>query len=157
MGDNIKSAYYEKWVRDKSSQNAMWLSQRVVNTVRRYLERILKRDFAGKLLDVGCGDGSFVACCRQEGIDAVGIDIRDGVDFERDKLPYKEDEFDIVFMYSLIEHISDPSQLLSEIRRVLVKNGLVIIITPNVDQVKFGFYADPTHVRPYNPRGVSAG
>lgn len=154
MNDSLKSAYYQGWIRDKSKQDSMQMSQRVVATMRRFFKHVLGRSFAGRLLDVGCGDGSFVEGCRKEGLDAVGIDIKDGVDFEHDRLPFKEDEFDIVFMYSVLEHINDPSNLLSEVRRVLARNGLLIVITPNMDQVKFKFYDDPTHVRPYNPKSI---
>ena len=57
-------------------------------------------------------------------------------------------------MFSVIEHIRDPSIILKEIRRMLVKDGLFVIITPNIYTAKFHFWDDPTHVRPYSPTNL---
>ena len=58
-------------------------------------------------------------------------------------------------MYAVIEHIKDPANILNEIKRVLTHDGILIIITPNLDKVKFNFFDDPTHVKPYNPRNIT--
>jgi len=151
---DIMTSYHKKWLKDKSKEDRIILNQRVLLNMKEFFKFVLNRQFKGKLLDLGCGDGSFVKCCQNADIDAVGIDISDGVNFEHDKLLYEDSQFDIVFMYSVLEHIHDPSNILNEIKRVLVDKGIVIIITPNLDQVKLNFFDDPTHVRPYNPRSI---
>lgn len=154
MKHDMKTLYYKKWIKDKSKNDSIALSQRVLLTMRKFFKFVLDHEFKGALLDLGCGDGGFVKCCQNAGIDAVGIDISNGVNFEYDKLPYKDNQFDIVFMYSVLEHITDPSNILNEIKRTLVNNGIIIIITPNLDQAKFNFFDDLTHVKPYNPRNI---
>ncbi|MDD4910396.1 MAG: class I SAM-dependent methyltransferase [Candidatus Omnitrophica bacterium] len=154
MSRDLKVIYHKKWIKEKAKGDNMSLNQRVFSTMEIFFDFVLHRKFRGKILDVGQGDGSFVKCCQRAGIEAAGIDINDDVNFEHDKLPYEDGQFDIAFLYSVLEHISDPSNLLGEIKRVLVNNGIVVIITPNIDQVKFGFFDDHTHVRPYNPRNI---
>jgi len=46
-------------------------------------------------------------------------------------LPFKEGAFDIVICSEVLEHLPDPEKAISEIRRVLVSDGLAIITTPN--------------------------
>lgn len=147
--------YHDNWVDDRQDTVRQdYLSGRVYETIKNLVTVIMKREFAGKLLDIGCGDGSFVRMCNKRGLDAAGIDIKDKCDFEADRLPYRDDAFDIVFMYSVIEHIADPDNILNEIRRVLKKDGLVIIITPEWRYSARSFYDDATHVRPYTSRSL---
>ncbi|HEY9584309.1 MAG TPA: DUF4910 domain-containing protein [Candidatus Paceibacterota bacterium] len=155
MTDDIKKLYHDKYLKDRSGLNQDYLHGRVFETLGNFFDSVLKKPFFGKLLDLGCGDGSFVKYCKSRGIEATGIDINNGVNFERDRLPYKDNSFDIVFMYAVIEHITDPSNILTEIKRVLSNNGVIVLITPNFDQAPIIFYDDPTHVKPYNPTNLS--
>jgi len=148
MNDLIEK-YYTHWVEQKTSQEQDYLKDRVFLTIEQLFKDILKKDFKGRVLDLGCGDGSFTRVCQKRGINAVGIDIKDGVNFEFDVLPYSENSFDVVFMYALIEHLHDPSNILREIKRVLTAKGVVVVITPNLKYAGNSFYDDPTHVRPY--------
>ena len=150
----ITEKYFEKRNADNAHDDKNFLNGRVFTTIDRFLREKAGRPLRGALLDVGCGDGAFVAYCNREGLGAKGVDIADGVDFETDSLGYPDHSFDIVTMFSVIEHIKDPSNILSEVRRVLAKNGLLVIITPNVQTAKFHFWDDPTHVRPCSPENL---
>ena len=147
----ITEKYFTKRNADNAQDDKKFLNARVFATIDRFLQQKAGHPLRGALLDVGCGDGAFVAYCSEQGLRARGIDIADGVDFETDKLRFPDHSFDIVTMFSVIEHIKDPSNILTEVRRVLVKNGLLVIITPNVLTAKFHFWDDPTHVRPCTP------
>ena len=82
------------------------------------------------ILDIGCGDGSLVKHLNSQEIVATGCDIKD-LNFEIDIFPYKEESFDYVLLYSVIEHINNTDHLMLEIRRMLKKSGILIIIAPN--------------------------
>jgi len=80
-----------------------------------------------KLLDIGSGNGAFVDVCREKDIDAFGIDVRSvhpycyQMSFEESCFP--SDEFDVVTMHDVLEHVVDPVQVLKEVRRILKERG----------------------------------
>ncbi len=147
--------YHSDWKNNTDPKTQDYLKKRVFETIDNLFTKIIKKEFKGKILDVGCGDGSFARVCNEKGLQAAGIDICDGCDFEVDKFPYADNEFDIVFVYSVIEHIHDPANLLKETKRVLKPGGTLIIITPEWRYSHRSFYCDPTHVRPYDSKGLA--
>ena len=52
-------------------------------------------------------------------------------------------------LYSVIEHVNNSANLLTEIKRVLQTDGNLIIITPNFRFCYSTFYDDPTHIKPF--------
>lgn len=93
---------------------------------------------------MGCGDGTRTVLFKRRGRSISGVDLSNWLkdefkkdikyrkaNFENKKLPYKDGVFDIVFSFDVIEHLPDPSSMLSEIYRVMKKNGIFIIGTPN--------------------------
>jgi SAM-dependent methyltransferase len=105
-----------------------------------------------KILDVGCGVGSFVASCRRRGLRAFGVEpdrIGQGASLTSiqiakrrvdeqvfvvavgEKLPFADGSFDLVTMNQVIEHVSDQSVVLREALRVVKPGGLVYIACPN--------------------------
>ncbi len=154
------TVYYHKlWSGKKTEPDRMYMQNRVLNTFKALFSFILSSEFSGKVLDLGCGDGSLVKACIDAGIQAKGIDICDGVDFEADRLPFDDGEFDIAIMYSLLEHLQHPGNLLSETRRVLKPGGKLVVITANFQLnnpllCEKEFFDDPTHVHPYNRKSI---
>ena len=88
----------------------------------------------GKLLDVGCGNGLLVDCCK----DAYGVDVVQHWD-EDDRLqvctstwiPHKDKMFTTASCIEVLEHAEYETILLQEIHRVLQPYGLLIITVPN--------------------------
>jgi len=100
---------------------------------------------AKRILDIGCGDGSFVA--RFKGHSEVfGIDIshkaidlarRAGVkafraDISCERLPFEEKYFDVVYMGDIVEHLLNPDFAVCEALRVLKPRGFFVLSTPNL-------------------------
>jgi 2-polyprenyl-3-methyl-5-hydroxy-6-metoxy-1,4-benzoquinol methylase len=95
------------------------------------------------LLDVGCSSGSVLAVAKDLGFDVKGVDTAlQAVNTARsfgfdvfhgtlDEAKYDDNEFDLIVLFELIEHITNPKQLLQECHRILKKNGVVLINTPN--------------------------
>lgn len=152
--------YYNKlWQIKKIEPNRLHTQEKVFKTLKVLFSKILKSEFSGKILDVGSGDNALVQVCLKHGIEAKGIDICNGVNFESDKLPFKDNEFDIVIMYSVIEHLQRPVNILLEVHRVLKPGGKVVIITSNFQLENLflcakDFFNDPTHIRPYNRKSI---
>jgi len=115
-----------------------------------------------RLLEIGCGRGEVLGSFQRLGLDCSGIDISKSsgknlgnidikkIDVSNDKLPYKENTFDIIYHKSLIEHLYSPMNLMDETYRVLKPGSIVIILTPDWASQMMVFYEDFTHCRPYN-------
>jgi len=118
-------------------------------------------------LDLGCGRGEWLELLTNNDIKARGIDLDDGMikvcknlnlniqkDNAIDYLKEQKDEsFVIVSAFHLVEHISfeDLQTLVQEALRVLKPGGLLIMETPNPENIKVSteyFYLDPTHIKP---------
>lgn len=101
------------------------------------------------ILDVGCGTGFLASVIKKiypnshvEGIDisssAINIARKKYTDIKfvktsaEEKLPYKNNYFDLVVSGENIEHIVDTDNYLLEINRVLKKSGTFFITTPNL-------------------------
>lgn len=147
--------YHREYKSSLASPTRVSFQARAVNALTQLFKDVINIPFQGQFLDIGCGDGSFIIALELTGkFQTQGIDIDSNVDFEKDKLPYEDNQFDFTLMYSVIEHIFNPNQILLENHRILKKGQYLIIITPNIDQCGSLFYNDPTHIRPYNPVGL---
>jgi ubiquinone/menaquinone biosynthesis C-methylase UbiE len=100
-----------------------------------------------KVIDCGCGEGHYtLSLLKTFSVNIVGIEyqkdkvlstrnipeLRDRIihgDIEH--IPYPDRYFDVALLNEVLEHIPDEKRALSEIHRVLVKGGLVIIFAPN--------------------------
>lgn len=152
----LTKAYQKNWEKKLLEKGRSESQKRVYLTLSRLFDDIINEKFEGNILDLGCGDSALVNYLNTtENIMAKGIDINQGINFENDKLPFEKEEFDIIIMYSVIEHLHNPGNILNEIKRILKPKGKIIIITSNFDLEHFficdkKFYNDPTHVQPYN-------
>jgi len=110
-------------------------------------EESLKLQAPIKILDVGCRDGNMLLHCSQNGTrtEFHGMDItkkdletaleRGYVSATRHDIrvrpfPYKDGFFDAVICSHILEHLEHPGLVLDELRRVLKKNGLLIVGVP---------------------------
>lgn len=96
--------------------------------------------FAGRVLDVGCGSKPYKKYCVNSS-EYVGLEIdtpenrrRKKADFFYDGsvFPFESSNFDCVLSNEVFEHVFNPTQFLSEINRVLKKDGLFLISVPFV-------------------------
>jgi len=95
-----------------------------------------------KVLDIGCyppyllnflakqNFDTYGICSQHETVNQPNINI---LNVDYDSLPYKDDQFDLIVMSEVLEHLTnDPVNILSEIYRVLKPGGYFLITTPNV-------------------------
>jgi 2-polyprenyl-3-methyl-5-hydroxy-6-metoxy-1,4-benzoquinol methylase len=99
----------------------------------------------GRLLDVGCGDGTFLRQAQSCGWDVVGLDtdtavvasaVQQGLAVFRGGIEYfaeGSDMFDVITLNHVIEHLHDPVQDLSKCYTLLKSGGQLWIETPNVE------------------------
>jgi len=95
------------------------------------------------VLDIGCGAKPYLPFVapfaeRYIGVDAVEGPYVDHV-IAAEKLPFEDESFDLVLCTQVLEHVNDPTAVLSEIRRVLRPGGGALISTHGV----FLYHPDP--------------
>lgn len=122
------------------------------------------------VLDLGCGRGEWLELIRDHGALAVGIDCnrimveecrQRGLDArEGDLFSHLESlplaQVDVVTAFHVVEHLflDDLIRMLDESLRVLKPGGVLILETPNPENLLVGacnFYYDPTHRHPLPP------
>jgi 2-polyprenyl-3-methyl-5-hydroxy-6-metoxy-1,4-benzoquinol methylase len=121
-------------------------------------------------IDLGCGRGDWLDYLNEKGFDVLGVDTNhvaleetkqkgiavrneDGLIFLGEAA---DKSADVLSCFHLVEHM-EPGQILTLIERayrVLRPNGILIIETPNPENITVSscnFYTDPTHKRPIPP------
>lgn len=97
------------------------------------------------VLDVGCGPGRYFTYLGYSHVSLHGVEISENAVSSCKQqyplaaviqyninggLPYVDNSFNIVYMGEVIEHIDDPQKLVTEAKRTLKPNGLLIMNTP---------------------------
>jgi len=104
----------------------------------------------GTLLDVGCGDGSFIARAQTRGFQVTGIDFDSnalavaeakfglkslfcgGLTDFKNAFPHRK--FDAITFFGVLEHLDDPSELLCNARQMLNPAGHIVFTVPFRDR-----------------------
>ncbi|MGI9183945.1 MAG: class I SAM-dependent methyltransferase [Solirubrobacteraceae bacterium] len=129
-----------------------------------------RRDFAlaearphDRVLDLGCGAGTFTAALAGVGASVIGADVAEaalrrarqrhpGLEFRRvacgDALPFADGAFDLVWSSEVIEHVADTARWLSEVRRVLARRGRLLLTTPNHSRARLALHGVERYSQP---------
>jgi SAM-dependent methyltransferase len=101
-----------------------------------------------KLLDFGCNQGLFLSFLNQLGYENVfGYDPYVSKYSERKILSKK---YDFITTYDVIEHVDEPRDFLTQLVSCLEKGGLLILGTPNADEIKLSRPESPELHQPYH-------
>lgn len=150
-------------VRRTGRQHGMWRRYR---WVRRHAQRE-----NGRLLDVGCATGAFLATVRQQGWEVTGVELspyaaqyareKVGLDVRTGTLEeagFAADTFHVVTMWDVFEHVADPRGTLAEVARVLRPGGLLVAAVPNPSSFEARLFGEhwagwdrPRHLHLYTP------
>ena len=166
--DNFYRAFEEKY---RGSRD---LIRSRLRQYLRFIDPLKQLEAHARAVDLGCGRGEWLELLQEAGFDAHGVDLDEGmlracreiglqvtkgdaVDYLRD-LP--DESQVIVSGFHIAEHLpfADLRGLVQAALRVLKPAGLLILETPNPENIRVGtnrFYLDPTHQHPLPPELLS--
>lgn len=101
----------------------------------------------GKMLDIGCGNGKILLLARQDGWDVHGLELSDflaksikskfGINVDVSNfLDYEinpDEQYDVVILRHVLEHLPDSIKAMQKINSLMKKNGFGILEFPNIE------------------------
>jgi SAM-dependent methyltransferase len=124
---------YAEWQKDETSRRAMWL---------RRLALIRPFNHAGRLLDIGAGDGYFLDIAKAGGFETFGTELSlTGAEYAKGRghqlligqlkeIDFKELKFDVVTIWHVLEHLPNPGEALAIISALLKPDGILALAVP---------------------------
>ncbi len=127
-----------------------------------------------RLLDIGCGSGTLIGLLKKRGLSVLGIDTSEEASQlaahesdvrvivgRLDQAGFGISSFDIVTMFHVIEHVTNPREVLGEVQRILKPGGILIAQVPNIDSWQFRWFGAkwygldvPRHVVDYSQQSI---
>ena len=118
-----------------------WLLDNLYNYRASQIEQHQK---PGKVLDIGCGRGLLLHKLRQRGWTPMGTELsEEAASYARDRLglpvttqmvedvKFPDEEFDLVILWHVLEHVQSPRAMLKEVSRILKPGGTLLVAVPN--------------------------
>ena len=155
----------QKWDYSESKRSLVY---------RPLLDRIGLLISPGRLLDIGCSNGSFVSAACRAGWDGCGVELEmksyelartQGVNVYNAplaELEFPTASFSAVTMWQVVEHVHSPRSLIAEIARTLWPGGIFALSTPNVKGIgwrlrgsEWGAVEPQVHLHLFNPDGLA--
>ncbi len=121
-----------------------------------------------RLLDVGCGDGSWLLTARDHGFTVTGTELNPTLAREAglevfESLDDVKGPFDVVTMWHSLEHLRDPRATIERLSQLLSPGGWLFIAVPDAEGLQaslFGakwFHLDvPRHLFHFGERSLRA-
>jgi len=143
-GKNIEKHYSKEYFENYLKTEPVHLRKRFGKRIK----EIKKICDSGNLLDVGCGVGSFLRLARDEGYETSGVELSHyAAEYARSNFGlsvfngelkdagFAPETFDIITLWHVLEHVTDPRKFLIEINRLLKKNGILVAEVPNIGSI----------------------
>jgi SAM-dependent methyltransferase len=139
-----------------------------------FITRSVKGRRGLELLDVGCGSGTLLALLKRRGFRVRGVDfsaeasaiakLENDVDVAigaLDEVHFPDQSFDVVTLFHVMEHVTNPRDVLREVSRILKPQGVVILQVPNIESWQFRIFGPkwygldiPRHVIDYSKNSM---
>tara|TARA_B100000579_G_C22755090_1_gene816003 strand:+ start:160 stop:1011 length:852 start_codon:yes stop_codon:yes gene_type:complete len=124
----------------------------------------------GRLLDIGCGNGSFLAFMNKKGFKVSGIEsnakarsicLENNIDVQSTQAELPPESFDAISLWHVLEHLPHPENSIKTYRDLLKPAGLLIVAVPNFESHDSNHYQQhwaaldvPRHLWHFTPKGL---
>jgi len=148
------SSYYESedYISHTDGKRSLFerLYQFIKNiAIKRKIKLINTQSEKGKLLDIGAGTGDFLVAANKDGWQTIGVEpsskakktaINKGVKFADNLSGLESNNFDVITMWHVLEHVPNLEEYIIELKRLLKPSGTIIIAVPNFKSFDANFY-----------------
>tara|TARA_B100000902_G_scaffold398669_1_gene466320 strand:+ start:1248 stop:2084 length:837 start_codon:yes stop_codon:yes gene_type:complete len=162
--ENIESYYdqegYDSYQKKKSLYNTIYSYVQSLNN--NYKIKIIKRFGVGMMLDYGAGSGSFVNFANKKGFKAFGyepINANNNKKITNTLGEIVKKKYKFITLWHVLEHTKEPKKLLSRIKKMLTKDGIIVIAVPNSGSYDNTYYKNrwagydvPRHLYHFNTK-----
>lgn len=159
--DEQLASYYEVYSQDDQVNLSQGIGSRypMLRKLFHWLSGdVDPRDFVhvpigARVLDYGCGHAGYLSDFHHRGVAISGAEIADyavkacrshGYDVHKvddfSHIPFKECEFDVVYLMQVFEHLRDPHEFLRELARILKSGGMLYLAVPNAASIWRKFF-----------------
>ena len=155
--ESISFYYPDMFYYADETTSEIWKREYLKNHLKYRL--YLKNLKPGKILDVGCRDGSFIKFLEPFGWQAEGFEYTDQIQNRfncrihyRDINQFAKNSFDVITLWAVLEHIYRPNEYIKCLQQMLKPGGYLIIQVPKYNSFtgKFLLHEDvPRHVSAY--------
>lgn len=180
---SILTRYYAYQIQTNPSEELAL--RQLPEMIQRLVERLAWRLFKkrnprmpvfcgnGRALDIGCGNGLYLAILKNLGWDVTGFDMEDHVApiLKKTSIPIftgnlevlstLRGTFDLITMWHVLEHLHDPLEDLRTIRKLLSDRGSILIEVPNSDSPAAKLFRSdwyqwdlPRHLSHFTPQSL---
>ncbi len=137
--EELEDPEYENTRRERKLQE-----ERLVRLFNKYKKH-------GKVLDIGAGSGIMIETAIEKGYDCIGIEPSKWLQQRAVELnlpvlqgvfphPGAKGPFDIITLVDVIEHVTEPARLLKDVNEVLTHDGIILLVTPDVNSLAAKFF-----------------
>ena len=159
--NNEKAKFYDEFADEFDEKMYMYDTNKRIEII--FDDLLIDEDLAGKtVLDAGCGTGWFSQRAYEIGARVTALDVGekllskvrqkcDVTTIVGDilKLDFPDNSFDYVISSDVIEHVTNPGEAVKELVRVVKKNGIIALTTPNRIWYFSIWLANKLNLRPY--------
>lgn len=138
------TAYYNPWHLEKEEA----VKKIKMESFDRRLQEIQNYVHGGKILDVGCATGFFLEKAKSKGFDPYGLELSEFAFKQAHKtfgdhvfwgtiedLFFENNFFDVITMFDLLEHVTNPVTTLRCCRRILKPKGIIAAVLPDTSSM----------------------